>query len=486
MYFHDGIDPNEIGDFDVVAHDGRLHLFHLATYSHDRVGHLVSDSGFDWRPLPTAIHASTPGEFDGDQIWTVGVFRNGKNWGMLYTANQKRGKVQVTGLATSRDLIHWTKHKNPVARPDPRWYEAKQRGNFRVDWRDPHVVAHGGKLHAFVSAREKRGLLNHRGCAGYFMSTDGLRWTVRPPASTPRDCFDYECPSVFELNGRFYMVAIHGGHARMTYRVAERIEGPYFRPPDDSLFPDMNMAVRPCAWNGQTHLFHWNTGPRDWGSHAGAHFMCIASPKRVRAEVDGSLVVESCDWSALHTGPPITIASPTPAVSSCGRWRWRGAALHGHSSHGAGHWLTRDEHDDFELRAEVSLDERNPAREVGLLFRADETGDQAMSVRCIPDRGVVELVKQVHNRNEGPQSLWRGRSVVQSFHLRRSDADRFSLRLIAFGPNIELNVNGRLVISELSLPRRGGRVGLLVEDGAATWSNISLRRLRAPRTNWDW
>lgn len=487
MYFNEGIVPNEIGDFEIVENDGQLHLFYLMLPSHDGIGHLVSDNGLDWRPLPTAIRTGDPGEFDGDQIWTMGVCRFRGTWFMLYTANLKNGRYQVTGLATSKDLIRWTRHKNnPVAAPDPRWYEAKQRGRYRIDWRDPHIIERNGKLHAFLCARENKGLLNHRGCAGYFTSTDGYRWKVQPPPSTPRNCYDYECPSVFELDGRYYMVAIHGGHNRMTYRVADRVEGPYRRLHDDSLLPALNMSVRPCVWRGKTHLFHWNRGTRDWGAHAGQGFACVASPKAVRAEPDGSLVVESFDWSALHAGRTHRITARTAGAGSCGRWRWENGNLRGESAPGTGVWLTRAEHEDFELRAELQLDSPRGACEFGLVFRSDETGDQAMYARCVPGRYSVELVKQIYNRRNGPESLWRGRSVVQHFHFTPSADGRYSLRLIAFGPNIEFNVNGRLAISELSLPRRRGRLGVFIEDGAGTFSSLSVRRLREPRTNWDW
>jgi beta-fructofuranosidase len=496
MYFNEGIVPNEIGDFEVVENNGQLHIFYLSLDSHDAVGHLVSDNGIDWRPLPTAIRTGDPGEFDSDQIWTMGVCKFRGTWFMLYTANLKNGLYQVTGLATSKDLIRWKKYdKNPVAQPDPRWYEAKQRGRYRVDWRDPHMIVRDGKIHAFLCARENKGLLNHRGCAGYFTSTDGYRWKVQPPACTPRNCWDYECPSVFELNGRYYMVAIHGGHDRGTYRVADRVEGPYRRLHDDSLMPKWNMSVRPCVWRGKTFLFHWNRGQRDWGAHSGSGFACIASPKRVRAERDGSLVVESFDWSALHAGRTERI---TKGKGACGQWQWKGDRLVGYSEFGMANWLACREYEDFELTADLQLGKGTvpfsqgdcppfgSACEFGFVFRADETGDQAMYARCVPGRGSVELVKQIYNRRNGPDSMWRGRSVVQRYHFIPSADGRYTLRLIAFGPNIEFNVNRRLAISELSLPRRRGRLGVFVEDGKGAYSNIKVTPLREPRTRWDW
>ena len=485
MYFTEGVNPNELGDFDIVEEDGRLHVFYLALPSHDEIGHLVSDDGINWEPLPPAIRTGDPGEFDWDQIWTMGVRKKGDTWFLLYTANLVQGKFQVTGLATSKDLVQWEKYEgNPVAQPDPRWYETEQKGNYRIDWRDPHIVEHGGKLHAFICARENQGLLNHRGCAGYFTSTDGYHWEIQPPACTPRNCYDYECPSVFELGGRFYMVAIHGGHDRMTWRVADRIEGPYERPFDDSLLPARNMSVRPCVWRGKTYLFHWIRGERDWASRFPA-FAALASPKSVRTDEDGALIVESFDWASQYAGPSERVTAGTPAVPSCGDWRWAGGRLVGSSSPGTGNWLTGAEHEDFELCARLQLDSPQSACEFGLVIRADETGDRAVYARCVPGRYRAELVKQVYNRRAGPESLWRGRSVSQDYHFTPSADGSYLLRLIAFGPNLEFNVNGRLVLSQLTMPQRRGRVGVFVEDGRAAFSGISIVPLRAPQTNWQ-
>lgn len=485
MYFNTGVFNGEIGDFDVVEHEGRLHVFYLALPSHDYVGHLVSDDGLNWTPLPWAIRTGDPGSFDDDQIWTMGVFRKGDTWFMLYTANQQQGRMQVTGLATSKDLVHWTKPaQNPVAEPDARWYERDLGGWFRTDWRDPHIIERGGKLHAFLCARRNTGPLNYRGCAGYFTSTDGYRWEVQPPACTPNNCFDYECPSVFELGGRYYMVAIHGAHERMTYRVADRVEGPYRRPFDDSLTPGLNMSVRPVTWKGRVHLMHWNRGPRDWGGRSST-FVVLSSPKLAEVDAQGNLTCQSFDWSPMHGGAAQAITAATPSAPPLGQWQWQGDRLVGCSEFGAAHWLTQQEHEDFELTAEVELEHPQAVAELGFLIRADETGDRSVSARCVPGRCAAELVKLIHNRINGPDSLWRGRSVVQRYHLPPSTDGRYRLRLIAFGPNLEFNVNGRLVLSMLTMPQRRGRVGLIVEDGRATFSRIRLTPLQAPRTLWE-
>jgi hypothetical protein len=313
----------------------------------------------------------------------------------------------------------------------------------------------------------------------YFVSEDGLRWRVGPPACTPSNCFDFECPSVFEIGGRFYMTAIAGGPGRQVYAVADRVEGPYRRPWDDTMMPGRNMSVRPCFWRGETHLFHWQRGPADW-THSIDGYCILASPKVARVEPDVTLRVESFDWSGQYRGRPVRVGPRTPCAPSCGRWTWRGDGLNTSAQDGPAIWLTRKEHEDYEVAAELTLDPRNPAREFGLVFRADETGDRGLFASCVPGRYRAELVKYVYTRRRGPDSLWRGRSVEQEFHLPPAADGRYVLRAVVFGPSIEVNVNGRLTLAHCSMPQRRGRVGLFLEDGGATFRNVSIQPLRPP------
>lgn len=486
MYFTPGLNQNELGDFDVIEHDGRLHLFYLSLPSHDAISHLVSDDGINWQPLPIALRTGDPGESDDDQLWTMGVFQHAGRWHMLYTANQNRGLYQVINLALSDDLIHWTKYENnPVIKPDPRWYEAHQHEAYRIDWRDPHVVEHNGVLHGFLCARENQGPLNMRGCAAYFTSTNGRDWQVQPPAAAPRNCYDYECPSVFELDGRFYMVAISGTLDENVYRVAEHIEGPYVRPFDDRMTPGFNGSLRPCKWKSRQYLFHWNRGAADWPTSNG-NFVCLSSPKLVEADTQGKLVLSSGDWSCMHDGQAIRVTSDTKAITPLGIWAWQGDSLAGSREHGLGAWLLKEQLEDFELTCEVTLNRANSVCELGIAIRADNQMDTGIFATLDLGLSSAKLVKRIHSRPRGPHSLGRGQSILQSYGMKESGTTTFQLRLIAFGPNIELNVNGRLVLSHLTLPSRSGYTGLFIEDGAARFSNIQITRLHEPRTQWCW
>ncbi len=485
MYFNDGINPNEIGDFEVVEHEGKLHVFHLTLPSHDRIGHLISDNGIEWTELPPALFTGNPGEFDGDQIWTPGIFKNGSKWFMLYTGNERNGKIQRIGLATSEDLMKWDKYPgNPVISPDKRWYEAEQTGRFRIDWRDPHVVYHDGLFHAFISARENSGTLNRRGCTAYFVSADGYSWDACPPACAPRTGFDFECPSVCEIRNRFYMFAILGGHDRMVYRIAEKVEGPYRRPFDDSLTPGKNKSVRPVFWKGQTHLMHWCRGPRDWDGLF-PHYAAMGSPKLAHVEADGSLRVESFDWSPLYSGNSISLCNTKNASSYYGKWTSASdSSFVAEVEEGyAGH-LSKEEFKDFEINAEIKLDETGAPAEFGIAIRTDEEGDTGIFLHCVPSRNIVELVRVILNRPYGPESLTRSRTVLQSFHMHVCEDGCYKMRAVAFGPSVEFNLNGRLVLQFFTMPDRSGKAGVFIESGKAIFKDISIQPIREPVCNY--
>lgn len=485
MYFNDGINPNEIGDFEVVEHEGKLHAFYLTLPSHDRIGHLVSENGIEWKELPPALFTGNPGDFDGDQIWTPGIFKNGSKWFMLYTGNERNGKIQKIGLATSDDLMKWEKYPyNPVIAPDSHWYEKEQTGRYRIDFRDPHVVHHDGLFHAFISARENVGTLNRRGCAAYFVSPDGYKWKARPPACAPRTGFDFECPSVCEIRNLYYMFAILGGHDRMVYRIAEKVGGPYRRPSDDSLTPGKNKSVRPVFWKNKMHLMHWCRGSRDWGGLF-PHYAAIGSPKTANVEEDGSLRVESFDWSPLYSSNTVNLCSKGEASSFYGKWdKSPDSFITAVVDEGyAGH-LSKGEFKDFEINAEMELDADKPAAEFGIAIRTNEDGDTGIFLHCVPARNTVEMVKVIYNRPYGPESLVRSREVLQSFHMPATSNRRYKMRAIAFGPSIEFNVNGRLVLQFFTMPDRSGKAGVFIESGKARFKDITIQPIREPICNY--
>jgi beta-fructofuranosidase len=170
VYAPRGFGLSEVGDVEVFPKGDRIHLFHLTLPNHDVVQHVVSDDGLAWQTLPSALRTGELGACDDDQIWTMSVTERAGTYYMVYTAlaRAEDGRVQRTALATSTDLINWTKHSaKPVAEADPRWYEATLAGEGGwVSWRDPKPILVDGTYYAAVCARERSGPQLRRGCVG--------------------------------------------------------------------------------------------------------------------------------------------------------------------------------------------------------------------------------------------------------------------------------------------------------------------------------
>jgi beta-fructofuranosidase len=481
MYFTPGYAPHELGDVDVIVHEDRLHVFYLSLPSHDVVGHLVSDDGLTWQRLPNALTTGEPGAFDDDQIWTMGTFERGGRFHMLYTAlgTAEAGCVQRTGLAISDDLVHWHKsERNPVVEADGRWYEATREESGRVNWRDPFVFEEDGTLHGLIVARENRGPMNRRGCVGYFTSVDGYRWEVRPPFYTPRVSFDFEVPTLFKLGSRYYLTGICGGHERDVYRVADHLNGPWRRPADDGLLPTPNHAFRTCSWRGKRWLLHWVRGAADWAD--GSRWCVLAPMKEATASADGALVLAPfAGWSPFHLGSPretVPDLFVTPAAAGRGTWAVAEDALTSACDPGHSALLTDDEIADAIFEVEV---QPSAAAEFGVVVRADGEADAGTFVACVPGRSRVELVNCFVSRGGVHGIRGRGRQAVQTFH-HQFGAGPHRLRVVAHGPLVEASVDGRVVLSFLTMRRRRGRWGVFVEDGAAVFRRPRLQPLHPP------
>ncbi|MBB3038480.1 family 43 glycosylhydrolase [Hoyosella altamirensis] len=202
------------------AHDGaQHHAFFLrasrALIDPDRrhlrasVGHAVSPDLRQWTLKPDALVAADSPAWDDMATWTGSVMQApGGKWHMYYTgvSRAESGLVQRIGLATSDDLITWTRYGDvPLLEADPRWYE-KYDGTTWFDeaWRDPWVFADpdGDGWHMLITARANEGEPEERGVIGHARSADLLNWEPQPPLSKPDGFGQMEVPQVAVIDGQ--------------------------------------------------------------------------------------------------------------------------------------------------------------------------------------------------------------------------------------------------------------------------------------------
>lgn len=254
-----------IWDFWFAQNGTETHIFYLQAdrslqretlrHWHVSIGHAVSRDLRHWQVLPDALYpagkpeADAPEAWDSYTTWTGSVIQHEDLWYMFYTGSRhsEKGLVQRIGLATSSDLISWTKHpQNPLIEADARWYELLDLQAWHDQaWRDPYVFKHSqtGEFHAFITARAKEGISDARGVIGHAKSTDLLNWDVQPPINidTPGEFGHMEVPQMLYIEGRYYLLfsVPHEQYsgARRQRKAAQLQSGTHYLVADDPLGP---------------------------------------------------------------------------------------------------------------------------------------------------------------------------------------------------------------------------------------------------------
>jgi beta-fructofuranosidase len=479
-----GIGP-ELGDVEVFPHGDEIHLFHLTLPNHDVVQHVVSTDGLAWRALPSAIRTSDPGEGpDDDMIYTMSVTEHDGAFYMVYTAlgRAEAGRIQRVAVATSNDLIRWTKHTaNPVAEADPRWYEATPLERGRVSWRDPKPIKVGDTFYAVICGRENVGPFLRRGCAGLLKSKDLLEWEVLPPLFAPRRYWDLECPQVFTVDGHYYLTAALMEDRGQHYWQAPTFDGPYTTPADGGVLAPMgHYAGRVCRWKDMDLFYCWHRpiliqgqfADYDWpatGTRMNSYGRIAPPPLALRRRPDGSLATYSFPGWDGYRG---SSESPRPRRTSLFREQpvsgWRID-----STVGADLIVTDDELGDFMLEGELVLD----APSGGLGLRLDDRGG-GYFVEFTPGRHECSLQKwlpPVDQPTYSYQEIQRGRLY------RPLDAGQaVPFRLLSVENYIEVEIGGEVVLATLSGARISGLAGLWADDGTAQIANARLTTMNRP------
>jgi len=484
VYTPRGFGLSEVGDIEIFPHGDELHLFHLTLPNHDVVQHVVSSDGLTWRPLPDAIRTGDQGACDDDMIWTMSVSEHEGTYHMLYTALSRAedGMVQRTGHATSPDLITWTKDaNNPVARPDPRWYEDDPATTNMVSWRDPKPVLVDGAWYAAVNARENRGPMLRRGCVGLFTSTDFQTWEVGPPLFAPGRYWDLECPQLFTIGGSWYLTAGIMEERTQRYWIGESHLGPWRQPANGGILaPKGHYAGRIAHWRGQDIYLCWHLPPggkADWNNAGNPHGKYVVAPLTLRQRADGTLACGSFDgWAGQANGAPVPLtAAETSLYRGAPAGDWRLVSEPGELDLLA----TAEEFDDFLLTGTLTLGA--PVGGIGFRLEGAYGGGYFLEIEAGSDR--ISLQKWL-----SATERWTDRPTYAWHELQRGRLPRrfepgtpLPLKVIANGPYIEISLDGEVVIATLSGERTTGQFGIWAESGSVSLGDPVLTPLRPLR-----
>jgi beta-fructofuranosidase len=469
MHWRPGADEY-VGDMIPFFWQGEYHIFYLKRRGSNPYPwcHIKSRDLLHWETLPDVVHPGAPREADAAGCWTGSVVYHKGIFYCFYTGwNPEHEYPQTICLATSKDLEYWEKASdNPLLVPDERWYEA-------LDWRDPYVFynSEAQEWWMAICARERADLPGRRmedvrrGCLALAVSKDLKSWEVHEPLWSGGVCWAPECPDVFRLGERWYIVYSHG---ITRYRFSESIFGPWLTGAPDSLDGHEVCAGKTLNDGRRQLLFGWiptrecdqDGGGRQWGGH-------MAIPRVLVPQPNGTLLPhfpEEYETYGQEQSEWLPVAEMNSETLR-GVWHVAEDTVCVDTVDGVA--LKRIEvPPNFMLAADIEL--HGLACEAGFLIRMSPEGDAGRKVAVEPSRGRVAVYCW---------NSWGDPKAEITRPVRPADSSPLSVRIVCHGSILEVFLGGQASIATRLYHPPEGWLGLWAANGSVKFGEIRLRSL---------
>ena len=482
MYAGYGFREFEIGDVDVVRHEGLYHLFHLILPNHDYIAHAVSKDGLHWQRVKNALFIGEPKAWDDDMLWTMHVSPDPQKpdwWRMFYTGlcMRERGRVQRVGLARSQDLYHWEKDDSgayPLEIPAGTDYEhSLDEGRHWVSFRDPFCFHDDGQAYLLVAARVNYGPIIRRGCVALVHERAEDQFEFRPPLFHPRRYDDVEVPNLVKLDNRYYLIGSIREGVKVHYWCADALEGPYHNFHDNVLLPQGNYAARVC-WAEDRYLI-WNFFFKSLATR-GSHLM--APPKELVVNHEGELRLKSFAGFDELVSKSLTTSELTPLQTLFDNPHATGttddAACWFGSESGLELFLLQGEYENFILTGELTME---GSGKCGLVLRLNEEGD-GYYVSLDLYKGVAQIRAWRHQPEGGFEEAYHYEQLQAADYIPTGDPHPF--RLIAYEQYLEFSLHRYVLLTLADSQFERGRVGFYAESAKLRVDQLELKVCTPP------
>ena len=477
MYSGSGFSDWEIGDITVIIHEGVYHLFHLIIPNHDYIAHAVSTDGLSWKRVNNALFVGDPGEWDDDMLWTMHVIEKDKKFEMYYTGLQRkdRGVITRIGLAESDNLINWTKNRKEIFPIEPKgiYYETKNTNPRKwLSFRDPFWVQHKGDEYLLMCARSITGPVSRRGCAGMVKITNDVV-ELMPPLLYPMVYDDIECPCVFELHGKYYLLGSIREDIKVRYWFAPEFFGEYHSFHADVLLPQGNYAAR-IVQDGE-HLLVYNFFYAYGKIDA---LRVLPPPKELDTDSDGRLLLKSYyRWEQMILKEirqneiknlEHLLSNPT-ASSDINVDKWTCGSRSGYEI-----FTFQKPSASFVWEGLLTVEGMG---KLGLVTDMDEEGS-GYFISFDVMNGLLQIRSWGFNPLNNRQNFIF--TDIQSGTFKTNGDKSFLFRLIRYGRYIELSIDGVVKLTLMDYAYTGNNIGLYSASSIISLQNSVVKILPDP------
>lgn len=488
MYASHGFLRSDIGDVDVIFHDGLYHLFHLVLPNHDFIAHAVSENGMSWKRVKNALFVGDPGNWDDDMLWTMHVSpdpdREGE-WRMFYTglSRLEYGRVQRVGLARSKDLYVWEREEGgnyPLEIRGPHYETSVDEGRQWVSFRDPYfyIDEETGARLLLASGRVKHGPIIRRGCVAMAREVSPDKFEFLGPLHKPGLYDDVEVPNLFKLGDRYYLIGSIREDTKIHYWHSTRLEGPYENFYDNVLLPFGNYAGRVCRNGGRPLLFCFFARTEVINGREITKKV-LPPPKELVQGRSGRLRLKSTSAfdDLVVGGDRVTSASECRYLygNTHATIKDREDTLQFACRSGYEAFLLPGDHTDFRLRCVVQLE---GSGKCGLVLRVNADGDgYYLSL------DLVKGLAQIRAWGANPTPIFEHSfryEQLQDTHFQEEQRESWSLEVVAHGMYLEVSIGGYVVLSLVDETYSEGGVGFYTESASLGVSELVIESLSRP------
>lgn len=482
LYSGSGFSEWEIGDVTMILYKKVYHLFHLIIPNHDYIAHAVSKDGLTWRRVKNALFVGDPGDWDDDMLWTMQVYEVEGRFEMYYTGLQRkdRGVVSKIGLAVSDDLFNWTKVVDEVFPFGPRapFYETYENNpRLWMSFRDPFRYDYEGKTFFLVCTRASSGPVSRRGCVG-LVEILNKELIFHPPMHYPMVYDDVECPCVFELDGRYYLLGSVREDVKVRYWFAPEFLGEYHCFHNNVLLPQGNYAAR--ILKDGPYLLVYNFFYSNGNVNA---LRVFPPPKQLETDDRGRLVLKSYyRWDQMvlnqvvqkDMGKMIQLFKNPSASFSQEEDHWVCSSRSGYEV-----FVIQQSAPSFIWEGILAVEGMG---KLGLVSDIDEEGSGYYYSFDVINSFVNVIGWGFNPVNIRSNFIF---DVLQDnvFHLK--EEKEFHFRLIRYGNYIELAIDGVVKLSLIDYKYYGNGIGLYSASSSISLRSSTLRNLPMPESEYD-
>ena len=454
-----------VGDIIPFYWNEKYHAFYLKSQEgHDLFwAHAVSSDLVHWKELPTAIETGRREDPDANGCWTGSVIEQEGIFHIFYTGHSRdrsRHPPQTICHATSGDLVSWEKDlSNPIVVPDPRWYEQE-------DWRDPFVFwnEEEERYWMLVCARIRDALTPRRGCVALAKSPDLKRWETYPPLWTPYEVYTPECPDLFGMDERWYLVY---SYVETRYRSAESLRGPWLRYPVESFDCAAFYAAKTLSDGKRRLLLGWiasQEGERDEGRWRWGGDMAV--PREITVQSDGSLGVR-CPREIARTFEKVTVklGLPMQHETLTGSWSAKDGSLVGELEDGLAMAKLPQAPINYFLKTKLTLD--SLITSAGFLIRISDKLDTGYVLALEPfaSRVAFRPWRQLGGFLGDPRSR-----VERTIGIRPGQP--IKCQIIVEDTILEAFFNDEISLSTRIYNHRAGQLCVFAQNGKARFADL--------------